>query len=297
MVQIETARMKYNLKVADLFFKVDSIYDSHTSEMFADYIIDDDACPTDAYRVECVLTQDELSEPTGKRLTKREECNWYTDGVGKYTLSFYDSSNECICALMNYDNSAGEARIVLRDVKTLYGVDTEYFLYNIMERLFRLVLIFNGGFAVHASSIVHEGYGLAFSAESGTGKSTHTGLWLKNYPGTYILNDDGPAMRLINGEWYIYGTPWAGTTGINTNACVPLKSLVFLERNKVNKIRECSALESIPRLFEAIIHPTSDEIINLLFATVSSFLTMTKVCVLGCNISDEAPKVVKKYLY
>ena len=166
-----------------------------------------------------------------------------------------------------------------------------------MERLFRLVLVFYGGFTVHSSSIIHDGYGVAFSATSGTGKSTHTSLWQKVYPDTFILNDDAPAFRCIDGVWHIYGTPWAGTSGINVNASAPLKALVFLERSEVNKIRSLSALESIRRLFEAIIHPVSDELMNMVLTSVSSFMSASQMYVLGCNMTDDAPRTVREFLY
>ena len=285
----------YFLKIADIFFKIESFYDQYTLKEFKDYITD--TVPCEYISVKCILKDEDLKEPSGKRLTQHSESNWYLAHAGSYALSFYDAENECICANMYYDPKRSEANVELYDVNKHYGVDTEFFLYNILERVFRISLIFNGGFAVHASSIVHEGWGLAFSAESGTGKSTHTGLWMETYPGTYILNDDAPALRLKDGTWYMYGTPWAGTTGINENVAVPLKALVFLERSTENTIRDASTPEAIRRLFEAIIHPMSDEVTDIIFDLVSSFISNSKICVLGCNISPEAPKTVKNYLF
>lgn len=294
MVLIINSECTYTLRIADLYFNLATFKDDYTNTMFKDYMV---PAKTDgAYSVVCTLTEDMLSEPSGTKLTDREDANWYlTDGV--YSLCFYDDENNCICAKMSFDKVNFAFEVELLDVAKLYGVDTEFFLYNILERVFRIALVFNNGFAIHASSIVHEGYGLAFSAESGTGKSTHTELWMKNYPGTYILNDDAPAFRLMDGEWYMYGTPWAGTTGINANVGVPLKALVFLERSETNTIRDASTLETIRRLFEAIIHPMSDEITDIVFTSVSSFIANARVCVLGCNISDEAPQTVKNYLF
>jgi hypothetical protein len=50
--------------------------------------------------------------------------------------------------------------------------------------------------AIHASVIIHENQAVLFLGESGTGKSTHTRLWLENIPGTRLLNDDSPILRL-----------------------------------------------------------------------------------------------------
>ena len=49
--------------------------------------------------------------------------------------------------------------------------------------------------------------------KSGTGKSTHSRLWLKYIPDTKLLNDDNPAVRIMdNNTIMIYGTPWSGKT-------------------------------------------------------------------------------------
>src|SRR5690606_12637376 len=54
--------------------------------------------------------------------------------------------------------------------------------------LHRLILI-------HASVIAYrQKHGVAFLGKSGTGKSTHSKLWLQHIPDTELLNDDNPAV-------------------------------------------------------------------------------------------------------
>ncbi len=297
VIDIETKHTAYKLKIADLYFDVTTFYDKHTAQMFKNYMVDTIDKDYPCYKINCTVTVDELAEPQGKKLTDREESNWYMEEEGVYNQSFYDFENECICALFSFDNNERNAEVVLRDMRSLFDVDTEVFLYNVLDRVFRLAIVFNSGFVFHASSVAHSGYGLAFSALSGVGKSTHTGLWLKHREGSYIINDDAPALRFIDGNWYIYGTPWAGTTGINTNVCLPLKSLVFLERSTDNHISDCSVTDGIRRIFEALIHPASDEISDIIFELIAQLFTNAKVCVLGCNISPEAVDTVEDYLF
>ena len=40
---------------------------------------------------------------------------------------------------------------------------------------------------IHASLVRQNGKGYAFTAKSGTGKSTHVGLWLKHLPGCDLM--------------------------------------------------------------------------------------------------------------
>ncbi len=290
-------REKFSVKIADIVFETDTYFDPYTKDIFKPYLTTEDDLCNDKVKVHCSRIQGDIEEPLSNKLTEREDYNWYSDGNGKYTMCFIDPDEGFVCARFDYDDNLKTAEVVLKDVRAYNGTDDEFFLSNILERLFRLVIVFCGGFIVHASSIVHEGYGLAFSALSGTGKSTHTDLWQKVYPGTYILNDDGPALRQIGDIWYIYGTPWAGTSGINKNEKAPLKALVFLERNEYNVIRDISAIEGLRRIFEAIIHPVSDELMSRILSSVSSFMSLARLCVLGCNISEEAPKTVKEFLY
>ena len=62
-------------------------------------------------------------------------------------------------------------------------------------------LLRHNGMMLHSSCVEKDGFAYLFSARSGTGKSTHTHLWLKNLEGTRIINDDKPALIYDNGKW------------------------------------------------------------------------------------------------
>ena len=63
---------------------------------------------------------------------------------------------------------------------------------------------------IHASLVKNNGYGYAFIAKSGTGKSTQVSMWLRYIPGCELMNDDNPIIRIIDGEPRIFGGPWSG---------------------------------------------------------------------------------------
>ena len=282
------------VKIAELVFKIDSFYDKFLDERLSGYKTSERNINSD---IKIEMTDSIINPPSGKKLTQRQMENWHLQDNGNYVYTFFEPACEKIVIKIEYSKYAKDVRITLYDLNKIHGVDTTYFVSNALEKAFRFILLWNNGFTVHSSSVVYKKTGIAFSAQSGTGKSTHTGLWLKNYPGTYILNDDMPALRFNGSCWMIYGTPWAGTTGINENAGVPLKALVFLERSKTNVIRECSANEGIIRLFEAVIHPMSDEVTNIMLNLLNLLFMKGRICVLGCNMTDDAPRTVEKYLY
>lgn len=91
--------------------------------------------------------------------------------------------------------------------------------------------------------------GFCFLGKSGTGKSTHSSLWLKNIPGTSLLNDDNPALR-VNAEGVpcVYGTPWSGKTPCYKNDFVKLGGFVDLHQAPHNKIRKLQVIEAYAAL-------------------------------------------------
>lgn len=87
---------------------------------------------------------------------------------------------------------------------------------------------------IHASVVNHQGNGIAFLGKSGTGKSTHSRLWLTHIPNTVLLNDDNPAVRITAEGIFIYGTPWSGKTACYKNERLPLKAFVRLQQAPAN---------------------------------------------------------------
>lgn len=96
------------------------------------------------------------------------------------------------------------------------------------------------GILLHSSCVVVDGVAYAFSADSGTGKSTHTALWLKHFGNrAYMLNDDKPAIRLVGDRVYACGTPWSGKYDYSTPGMVPLRAFASSsERRRILSTRQ-----------------------------------------------------------
>lgn len=89
---------------------------------------------------------------------------------------------------------------------------------------------------MHASVTVCEEKGYVFLGRSGTGKSTHSRLWLSAIEGTELLNDDNPVIRTMPEGVYVYGTPWSGKTPCYRNCKVALGAIVRLSQAPFNRI-------------------------------------------------------------
>lgn len=83
---------------------------------------------------------------------------------------------------------------------------------------------------IHASTIRYRGKAVMFLGESGTGKSTHSRMWLENIEGSTLLNDDAPAVRISADSTTAYGTPWSGKTPCYRAEHYPLAALVRIRR-------------------------------------------------------------------
>ncbi len=98
---------------------------------------------------------------------------------------------------------------------------------------------------VHSSVVMKGGEGYAFLGKSGTGKSTHSRLWLQNIADTELLNDDNPAVRIHeSGEIYIYGTPWSGKTPCYKNKKAKLRAAVMLKQAPHNRYTSLQGVQA-----------------------------------------------------
>ena len=55
------------------------------------------------------------------------------------------------------------------------------------------------------------------------------------------------------------GSPWAGKENLQTNAMVPLKSIVLLERAEENRMERVSFGQAFPFLLQQVYHPENEE--------------------------------------
>jgi hypothetical protein len=192
----------------------------------------------------------------------------------KLEMEKEDSTMDCFCEL--YENPTSQKKVP----------DPHHL---------RFAIWMAGGFAgipkwtaaIHASVIIYDNQAVLFLGESGTGKSTHTRLWLENIPGTRLLNDDSPILRLdkrnenpeeisdgtsdgsskgtsdgsskgtsdgsSNGSHentlYIYGSPWSGKGNVYLNENYPVAAVVRLQQAPYNKSTRLNVVQGFAALY------------------------------------------------
>lgn len=137
---------------------------------------------------------------------------------------------------------------------------------------------------VHSSVAVCDGKAVMCLGESGTGKSTHTRLWIDNIPDTYLLNDDSPIVRFDGGEVRVYGSPWGGKTDCFLAENHPIAAFLRLEQCKENAIRPLGVVEGaaalLPSCPPALAH--EEHCMDLLVKFISNVIERVPVFRLGC---------------
>ena len=120
----------------------------------------------------------------------------------------------------------------------------EFALSNAMMLLYTFRTTPYETLMVHASVIRHAEGGYMFLGRSGTGKSTHSRLWLSNIDDAVLLNDDNPIVRIVDGEALVYGSPWSGKTSCYVDESAPIAAMVRLFQAPENRFTRKSDVEA-----------------------------------------------------
>ena len=160
--------------------------------------------------------------------------------------------------------------------------------------LYRLIaarLLDYGAVVFHGSAVAAEGRVYLFTAPSGTGKTTHSRLWLSEVPGSYILNGDKPLLRVEAGRVLVCGTPWRGKERYGVNEILPLAAICVLERAEENRIEPISLHDALPTLIRQTHRPREQEGLLRTLELISAVGRTVKLYRLGCNREPEAARV------
>lgn len=208
----------------------------------------------------------------------------------------YDTMiNQCEAYKCDFDKPNVTIEITDETLEEMKN-STPYLSYEDLEYIwtgaaFYEALLNFKGFMLHSSGIVKDGYAYLFSADSGTGKSTHTALWQKYFgdENAQIINDDKPAIRLVDDKVYVYGTPWSGKTDQNLNMRVPIGAIVFLERSVGNNwVKQISVAEAIPLILEQTLRPKEKELMIKLLDILDVVLKNVRIFKIGVDMSEDA---------
>lgn len=178
-----------------------------------------------------------------------------------------------------------------------YPMQKDVFLFehfNIWNYMaFENPLLYYQAFILHSSFISWQNNGILFTAPSGTGKSTQADLW-KKYEDADIYNGDRTIIRKIDGKYYGFGSPYAGSSGIYRNESAPIKAIVVIEQGPDNVIRRLHGREAFLPLFrETLMNTWNKEYMEKMTDLLMDAACQIPVYHLSCRPDQDAVNTVK----
>ena len=198
-----------------------------------------------------------------------------------------------VCGKMLADSSFSKGRLLITEPR-----EALFALNNAAMLLYAFRTAPLGNLELHASVIVNSGKAFLWMAKSGTGKSTHSRLWLKNIPGSSLLNDDNPVLRIApDGSVQVYGTPWSGKTPCYKNEHYPAGAFVEIKRSLQNRITRKSLFEAYALLYSSSSGFKNDSsMAEILHRNFEAAVTKVPSYTLECRPDAQAAEVSSKEL-
>lgn len=177
------------------------------------------------------------------------DCGGCNHGVfqkedGTYQIQISNEYNQQ-CCILECKNDFSEGILALNGDFRMRN----FGLNNALMLMYAFSTAPHNTLLMHSSVVRKDGRGYLCLGVSGTGKSTHTSLWLKYIDGTDLMNDDNPVVRVTDdGIARVYGSPWSGKTPCYRNVEAPIGAFIQLSQAPYNKITLENTIEAFSSL-------------------------------------------------
>ena len=184
----------------------------------------------------------------------------------------------------DFEVEATEAEIEEESRRNPLGFSAGYLESVVLYRKIAEKLPFFDAVVFHASVVEIDGKAYAFTAKSGTGKTTHTRHLISAFGDrARYVNGDKPIVRIIDGVPYAFGTPWRGKESYGENISSPLVGIAFLSRAAENSAVAVDGGAYGALILSAVYIPKEREAAGLALSMVSRMLSSVTVVDLRCN--------------
>jgi len=277
---------EHNYIVAGHGFSVltDGVDLSEALQPYAPFAVQAEATPERVFRLR-VVPRDGLREPEGLV----EEFRQDDDGSQIRLCRMTDGGSWVEFSLFGKLSGTMLAEPGFAAATLAVHADASFALSNAMMVLYAMSTARLGTALFHAAVVGCEGRGYLFLGKSGTGKSTHARLWLRHVPGSELINDDNPVVRVFpDGTARVYGSPWSGKTPCYRNVDLPIGGFVQLAQAPHNAIRRLKGISAYAALVPSISGKRWDRsLADGLHATEDALASNVPVWHLDC-LPDEA---------
>ena len=246
-------------------------------DVFMSFVLDD----------EIEITPDDRREPIGNFYTGVEQMKHgvFRRACGGYYFCFYGSRGEVLYNLL----CSHDFKKCILAFGRPQACSPEYAFNNALMIAYAFAAAGAGCLLMHSSTVVLDGKAYCFLGRSGTGKSTHSSLWLKNFEGTRLLNDDNPVIRIEDGKAMVYGSPWSGKTPCYRQESAPIAAVVMLKQAASNKMEPLDSTKALASMLASCTSMMWDKpTYTLLLHSMSRLISIVGVQSLCCLPTDDA---------
>jgi hypothetical protein len=239
-----TAAMMGYYKVADFVFAVKLRCERDLDVLlssFSSFRIDDPGTEEQLFEL---IEKEEAGECPRSEFIEEDNNDlgqtklYHTEDGYRITLKYL----ECV-HVMDADPEFKRVSVTLR----WEDVYVSTALSSMLRIAFAQAILMHSAVSLHSSVVVYEGKGNLFMGRSGTGKSTHSRLWIEHL-GARLLNDDNPIVRVVQGRAIVYGSPWSGKTRCYKNESVSVGAIVRLVQAPENRFEQKTDVEAFSLL-------------------------------------------------
>lgn len=287
--------MQYN--IADIMFEVGGDFTNQYAEnRMREYLSHSLFQTNEKFVVECYENDNIVFPDTNPVTQKVNNWKWFIEDENIHMFDV-NSGFDFILSSMSWNSNTKRAVIQAHDTCPFTGVELTEIFFNLMGTMFGYILPDYDGVAIHSSAMAYKNNGILVSAPSGTGKSTHTGLWKKYFPNDVtIINDDRPIIRKVEGKFYVYGAPWSGKTSLNSNVRVPLKTIVCIRQGETNSVKRIYGKQAFFNLLNETYTIPVENYMSKTLDILNEILETIPIYELKCTISEDAVNLLKSEL-
>ena len=169
---------------------------------------------------------------------------------------------------VTWDAATGRGKV--RQTANPYSIDT------VLRVLHSLLLAGEGGFLLHAASVIRSGKAFVFAGLSGAGKTTISRL---APPDVTLLSDEISYLRPRGGSFRAYGTPFAGELSkAGENCSAPVAAVYLLDKGSENRVTPLSPSAAVRALMRSILFfAQSAELVGSVFQSACNFVAEVPV--------------------
>jgi hypothetical protein len=193
---------------------------------------------------------------------------------------------EIVCA-MRCSEDWSKVSLFMHPAYVRFAIDNAAMLVYAFATVGRKTLLF------HSSVTVRDGLAYMFLGHSGTGKSTHSQQWKAAFPEVELLNDDNPAVRIMDDRTVrVYGTPWSGKTPCYKASSAPVAALVQLAQAPQNSITRLRMSQAYPFILASVSGlKVLPKMMDQIYESIALLLELCPVYKLECLPNPDAARV------